>query len=326
LKKHIIKQYESKYFDEWNAFISKAKNASFLFHRDFIEYHSDRFQDYSLLIFEKEKLIGVLPANQVETTVYSHQGLTYGGLVYGEQTKLASVIAIFSAILLFLNQNGIEEMLIKTIPSIYHTKPSEEIQYALFLADAKLTQRDTLAVIDLLQKNTVAKGRKSSLKKAMQNDLVIKEESDFEQFWNTILIPNLSGRHNAEPVHSLEEIVRLKELFPDNILQFNVYHNDAIVAGATIFESGAVAHCQYISKFEETNQSLSSLEFLFDFLIHKRFAKKRFFDFGSSNKNQGKKLNVGLVYWKESFGASTIVHDFYEVETANYYKLEQAAI
>jgi hypothetical protein len=325
LKKHIIKQYESKYFDEWNAFISKAKNASFLFHRDFIEYHSDRFQDYSLLIFEKEKLIGVLPANQVETTVYSHQGLTYGGLVYGEQTKLASVIAIFSAILLFLNQNGIEEMLIKTIPSIYHTKPSEEIQYALFLADAKLTQRDTLAVIDLLQKNTVAKGRKSSLKKAMQNDLVIKEESDFEQFWNTILIPNLSGRHNAEPVHSLEEIVRLKELFPDNILQFNVYHNDAIVAGATIFESGAVAHCQYISKFE-TNQTLSSLEFLFDFLIHKRFAKKRFFDFGSSNKNQGKKLNVGLVYWKESFGASTIVHDFYEVETANYYKLEQAAI
>jgi hypothetical protein len=45
------------------------------------------------------------------------------------------------------------------------------------------------------------------------------------------LIPNLSGRHNAEPVHSLEEIARLKELFPDNILQFNVYHNDAIVAG-----------------------------------------------------------------------------------------------
>jgi hypothetical protein len=28
---------------------------------------------------------------------------------------------------------------------------------------------------------------------------------------------------------------------------------------------------------------------------------------------------------KESFGASTIVHDFYEVETANYYKLDKVA-
>ncbi|SEA02066.1 hypothetical protein SAMN05443667_101634 [Flavobacterium gillisiae] len=325
MKKHIIKQYESKYFDEWNAFISKAKNASFLFHRNFMEYHSDRFQDYSLLIFEEEKLIAVLPANRVGTTVYSHQGLTYGGLVYEEQTKLASVIAIFSAILLFLDQNGIEKMHIKTVPSIYHTKPSEEIQYALFLADAKLARRDTLSVIDLLQENTVAKGRKSSLKKATQNDLVIKEESDFEQFWNKILIPNLSERHNAKPVHTLEEITHLNELFPGNIIQFNVYHNDVIVAGATVFESTTVTHCQYISKFE-TNQTLSSLDFLFNFLVHKRFAKKRFFDFGSSNENQGKKLNEGLTYWKESFGASTIVHDFYEVETANYYKLDQAAI
>jgi hypothetical protein len=37
-----------------------------------------------------------------------------------------------------------------------------------------------------------------------------------------------------------------------------------------------------------------------------------------------KKLNG--VYWKESFEPSTIVHDFYEVETANYYKLDQVAI
>jgi hypothetical protein len=39
----------------------------------------------------------------------------------------------------------------------------------------------------------------------MQNDHMIKEESNFEQFWNKILIPNLSGRHNAEPVHSLKK-------------------------------------------------------------------------------------------------------------------------
>jgi hypothetical protein len=313
------------YSDQWNAFISKAKNATFLFHRDFIGYHVERFHDYSLLVFEEDKLIAVLPANRVSDTIYSHQGLTYGGLVYKKQTKLVSILDVFSAVLSFLDQNGIEKMQIKTMPSIYHTEPSEEIQYALFLAQASLIRRDTLSVIDLLQVNRLAKGRKSGIKRAMQNNLVIKEEKDFKQFWNTILIPNLSEKHQAKPIHSLEEITKLRTMFPDNIKQFNVYHNNIIVAGATIFETAGVAHCQYISKFEK-KQDLNSLDFLFDFLIHKQFSKKRFFDFGSSNEEEGQKLNGGLTYWKESFGASTIVHDFYEVQTANYYKLDNVVI
>jgi hypothetical protein len=111
------------------------------FYRDFMEYQEDRFQDYSLLIFEEDKLITVLPANRVGETVYSHQGLTYGGFVYNKQTKLVSLLDVFSAVLLFLNQNGIEKMQIKTIPSIYYTEPSEEIQYAVFLAQASLIRR-----------------------------------------------------------------------------------------------------------------------------------------------------------------------------------------
>jgi hypothetical protein len=141
LKKYKVQQYEFKYSDQWNAFISKAKNATFLFHRDFMEYHEERFHDYSLLIFEEDKLIAVLPANRVSDTVYSHQGLTYGGLVYKKQTKLISLLDVFSAVLSFLDENGIKKMQIKTIPSIYHTEPSEEIQYALFLAQASLIRR-----------------------------------------------------------------------------------------------------------------------------------------------------------------------------------------
>jgi len=114
---------------------------------------------------------------------------------------------------------------------------------------------------------------------------------------------------------------RLKHLFPENIRQFNVYYNDKIVAGTTIFESSTVAHCQYISKAPDM-EDLGSLDFLFRYLITEIFNEKRFFDFGISNESQGKKLNEGLSYWKESFGAGTIVHDFYEVGTANYAKLE----
>ena len=320
MTKYTIKKYEQNDCNTWNEFIAQAKNATFLFHRNFMEYHQDRFEDFSLLVFENEKLKTVLPANIKENLVCSHQGLTYGGFVYKEETKQASIIEIFQAILFFLNENNIQKLHLKTLPSIYNLKPSDEILYSLFLAEAKLIRRDSLSVIDLLQENKISKIRKRGIQKAISNQLIIKEENGFELFWNEVLIPNLKAKHDAKPVHSIEEMNSLKAFFPQNIHQFNVYLEDKIVAGTTIFETETVAHCQYISK-NEKQDNLGSLDFLFHYLIKERFAEKHFFDFGISNENQGKNLNEGLSYWKESFGASTIIHDFYEVETSNYNKL-----
>ncbi len=325
MKNLSVKIYQESDYKQWNAFVGQAKNATFLFHRDFMEYHKNRFEDYSLLIFESEKLVAVLPANKDKNSVFSHQGLTYGGLVYTEKTKLNDVIVVFQALLLFLKENKIEKLYLKTLPSIYAKKPAEEILYALFLAEAQLIRRDTLAVLALSQENEVAKIRKRGLEKGIRNALIIKEETVFEVFWNEILIPNLEARHQAKPVHSLEEILKLKALFPTNIRQFNVYHKNKIVAGTTVFETDTVAHCQYISKYEK-EENLGSLDFLYHFLIQDVFSNKRFFDFGISNEEQSKKLNSGLSYWKESFGASTIVHDFYEVETEKYTLLDAVLI
>jgi len=110
VKNYSVKFYQKSDYTNWNVFIGLAKNATFLFHRDFMEYHSDRFQDYSLIILDGEKWVAVLPANVVGNEVFSHQGLTYGGLVYNEKLKLASVIEIFKSILSFLNENKIEKL------------------------------------------------------------------------------------------------------------------------------------------------------------------------------------------------------------------------
>lgn len=325
MNKYTVKKYTENDFKIWNDFIAQAKNATFLFHRDFMEYHKDRFEDYSLMVFEEEKLVALLPANRSGEIVYSHQGLTYGGLVYNEKIKLASIIEIFKAVLSFLNENSIQKLQLKLIPSIYHQKPAEELNYALFLLEARLIRRDTLAVIDLSNSYSLSKLRKRGIKNGINNRLIIKEVSDFTDFWNEILIPNLAKKHQAKPVHSLEEITKLKALFPEKIRQFNVYENGVIVAGTTIFESSTVAHSQYISGKEDKNE-LGGLDLLFYQLISEVFKNKRYFDFGISNENQGRNLNDGLSYWKESFGANIIVHDFYEVETSNYNVLDTILI
>lgn len=325
VRPYTILAYEPRHYNDWNAFAASAKNATFLFHRDFMEYHKDRFDDFSLLVLDGKKLVALFPAHREGTTVFSHLGLTYGGLVYADGIKQTEVIAIFSRLLAYLDQNQISKLLIKPIPAIYHLKPSDELLYALFLADAKLVRRDSLSVIDLQKPYFITKTRREGIRRGEKNGLVIKEEPDFRPFWQKILTPNLLQKHGAKPVHSIDEIERLHKSFPENIRHFNVYHNNEIVAGTTVFVSQQVAHPQYISGQSEKNQ-LGSIDYLYYYLISDVFRDKRFFDFGISNEQQGRKLNQGIIFWKESFGASTVAHDFYEVETANSDRLDNATL
>lgn len=323
MKNYTIKRYESTDYKNWNAFVDTAKNATFLFHRDFMEYHQDRFEDYSLIVLDGNRWVAILPANGVGTTLFSHQGLSYGGLVYDDKVKLANCIEIFKKLLFFLQSNGIEKLQIKMIPSIYHNQPAEELNYALFLVNATLIRRDSLSVIDRLFTNTLSTVRQRGIKSGIKNQLVIKEVASFDDFWEKVLVPNLEIKFDVKPVHSLEEITKLKRLFPNNIRQFNVYHEGDIIAGTTIFESKNVAHCQYIST-QKSKKELGGLDYLFNYLITDVFKSKQFFDFGNSNINSGRNLNSGLSYWKESFGAGTVVHDYYEVETSKYSLLDNS--
>ena len=325
MKNYIVRRYISEDYAIWNDFISSAKNATFLFHRDFMEYHINRFEDFSLMVFQDDKLVSVIPANKLDSMVYSHQGLTYGGFVFDSKIKLGEVIAITKAVLEFLHDNKIGTFQLKLIPAIYNTFFSEEIEYALFLANAKLIRRDCLSVIDMTKDFVFSKDRKQSIRRGEKNNLVIKEELNFELFWNQILIPNLKTKHNSKPVHSAAEIISLQQKFPENIRHFNVYHENKIVAGTTVFMTDVVAHPQYISGNEQKNE-LGSLDYLYNYLITEVFVDKKFFDFGPSHEENGKKINEGILFWKESFGTKTTVQNCYEVKASDFHLLENVML
>ncbi|QYJ67483.1 GNAT family N-acetyltransferase [Flavobacterium litorale] len=321
---YSIAQYTTSHYSLWNDFIAQTKNGTFLFHRDYMEYHSDRFEDFSLLLFNNEKLVAVFPANREGGVVHSHKGLTYGGLLYGNKTKLADVIVLYRILLEYLANNTITTLHVKPVPAIYHKFPAQEQEYVLFLLNATLSRRDGLSVIDRNNLLPVTKSRKEAIRRGVKNGLSIAEEPNFKLFWEEILIPNLQHRHKVKPVHSLEEIIYLHNKFPDRIRHFNVYDNDRIVAGTTVYLTDTVAHPQYISGEEDRN-ALGSLDYLYNHIID-LFADKRYFDFGPSTEEQGLKLNHGLVFWKESFGARTIIQDFYEIDTANFGLLDTVLI
>ena len=291
-----------------------------------MDYHKERFEDYSLLVYKEDELIGLLPANIKDKTIYSHQGLSYGTFLLTKDTKFSTVLKSIEKLLEFLAEEGIEEVVIKQIPVIYNEFPSDELEYLMFILKAKIIEKNTLSVIDLERDNKISKDRIKGYKRAKKHELVIREEETFDAFWNQILIKNLKERHGVKPTHSLKEISFLKKYFSKEIRQFNVYKNDKIVAGTTIFESQNVAHSQYISA-DEDRSLLGSLDFLHFYIIDEVFKnEKKYFDFGNSNINNGENINQGLQSWKEGFGARTIIHNYYSIKTKNYSLLSKVLV
>src|SRR5690606_9335647 len=119
-----------------------------------------------------------------------------------------------------------------------------------------------------------------------------------------------------------EEITLLKINNAPHIKQYCAYLNGEIMAGATIFETDIVAHAQYISASEEGRKN-GSLDLLFHQLISKTYSNKKYFDFGIVNENNGRKINNGLLDWKEGFGGRSYAHRFYKIETSKYFQLEE---
>jgi hypothetical protein len=317
-----VQRYDASHKAAWDALVSTGKNSTFLFHRDYMDYHSDRFNDCSLLIFRAGKLAGLLPANlKADGTLVSHQGLTYGGFVVTRDATVCDVLECFHAALRFLNEQGITQLIYKRVPGFYNTLPDDEVAYALFLIDAQLIRCDTALVVVQSDRLPFQERRRRSIKKAQKANLRVAQDMTYQPYWERVLVPRLVGRYGVKPVHSIEEITLLGARFPENIKQFSVYSNDTILAGCTIYETATVAHAQYIAVTDD-GQALGALDFLFGWLIEEGYRAKRYFDFGICNEQEGRTVNLGLLDWKEGFGGRTFAHTFHKISTAAYTKLE----
>lgn len=294
----------------WDEFVAHSRNATFLHFRAYMDYHSDRFHDHSL-VFRKDKgkIVALLPANAEGETLYSHQGLTYGGLIIAMKTSAREVIEAFRLLTDYAKEQGFRKIIYKPVPSHYHRYPCEEDLYALFYAThSALEARNIASVIDIRQPLTWSQNRRLGVNRAKRNGLYVKETDDFAAFWK-ILEDNLRERYDAAPVHSLAEITMLKDRFPDNIRLFMAYDScHCPQAGTVIYDTNGVAHSQYISSTSEGKQ-LHAVDILFSEVVRHYASTHRYFDFGTSNEQGGTFLNENLIHQKEGFGARAIIYD-----------------
>ncbi len=308
-----IVRYTPGLHDEWNRYVAKSRNATFLFYREYMDYHSDRFADHSLMFFRGRRLHSLLPAHGVGDTFCSHRGLTYGGLLMDDEVSTAEVLTLFEELNAYLRKEGFRKVVYRSIPWVYHRLPAEEDLYAMFWkCGARLQQRMSGTVIFMDEHLPWRKDHRRRLRQAQAAGIRVERDGSLEAFW-PILNDNLMAKFNAHAVHTLDEIKLLKSRFPDQIVQYNACLGDEVVGGITFYVMGHVLHGQY-SSTNDRGKQLGAMEAIYDQVMYRDYAHMRYLDFGTSNEQGGKILNEGLIGHKEGYGGHTVCYDTYEWE------------
>ena len=309
-----IKRYDGSMRALWDELARNSRNGTFLHQRGYMDYHSDRFADCSLVALRDGKPCALLPANIEGDTLWSHRGLTYGSWLLPLKHFDATVmVEIMDAAIEWMRSQGIKRFVYKPVPHIYHRYPCEEDLYALFRHGASLVETNISTAIDLSCPLPLDRGNKSGANAARKAGIVVGRSEDWEGYWQ-LMSSLLDSRYGTRPVHTLDEMLLLHERFPHNIVLHTATLDGELLAGVVMYLSSPVAHCQYIGA-SPRGKELKALTLLFDHLIaeHGHQRGYRYFDFGISNEDHGRYLNEGLVRQKSRLGGRGIVYNTLEV-------------
>ena len=308
-----IIRYDATMAAQWNELARLCRNSTFQHQRGYMDYHSDRFTDCSLIALHNGKPRALLPANVDGDTLWSHRGLTFGSwLVPPKHFDVTVMIEVMDATVAWMKDNGLKRLVYKAVPHIYHRYPCEEDLYALFRHHASLIETNISTTIDLLCPLPLDRGNKSGANAARKAGITVGPSEDWQQYWH-LLSSLLDERYDTRPVHTLDEILLLQSRFPDDIRLYTATLDGELLAGVVMYLSAPVAHCQYIGASPRGKES-KALTLLFDYLIQESTRLGfRFFDFGISNEDHGRYLNEGLVQQKSRMGGRGIVYNTFEI-------------
>jgi hypothetical protein len=308
----VVHRYHPDCAEEWGSFVRSSKNGTFLFERAYMDYHSDRFTDHSLVVRdERDRVVALLPASVDGDVLTSHAGLTYGGFVTDSAMTAPLMLTVFDAVQQQLVRDGARRLRYKTVPHIYHHVPAEEDRYALFRAGAVLVRSDVLSVIDYRDRLPYQERRRRGVRKASDAGVKVDVSDDLPAFWD--VLTDALRRHETVPVHDLSEITLLTSRFPKRIVLHAARQGSTLVAGVLAYLTEAVCHLQYIAVSQE-GRAVGALDAAVDHAIETYADSHRWFDFGISTELGGRQLNAGLVEQKEGFGARSVVHDTFELD------------
>jgi len=301
----------------WDAFAQSANNGTIFHSRKFLSYHPpDRFTDHSLVFFKNGKRIAQLPAVEFEENgknmLISHRGASYGGFIIKDTLSIRESFDLVESLLKYTKANHLHGIDLTPPPQIYLRRPSNYIDFALLQNGFTYRKREISSVIPLdFGRNDILTTFNESSRRAVRRGkklgVKVRESDDYAAFYK-ILEKNLRLRHNVTPTHSLEELLILKDMYPQQIKLFAAFYDETMVAGVVMFICNARVVLAFYISHDEQYQQYRGVNVLFHDIIDWGIAEGyAFLDFGIFTVNEDP--NWGLARFKESFGAQGVFRD-----------------
>ncbi|MBL7136060.1 MAG: GNAT family N-acetyltransferase [Candidatus Marinimicrobia bacterium] len=312
-----IKPYKNKYSETWDNFVRESVNGTIFHTRLFLSYHpKDRFRDGSLIFRKNDEIFALFPAARGiwdgKDTLCSHKGASYGGLIHREGLGVSNAFSIVESLINYFKKQNISRIIITLPPIIYNHRLSNYIDFALIKNGFKYLKREVSSIV-FLENNIDQNIKKfmqtnrTAFRRAMKLGVEVRESDEWERFYE-ILKNNLKIRHNVQPTHTLEELIKLKKLLPDKIFLYGAYINDEMIAGVVMFDCNQDVSLAFYISHDESKQKYRGVNILFYHIINRCINNGfKYLDFGIFTVNM--EPNFGLARFKEGFGSSGILRD-----------------
>jgi lipid II:glycine glycyltransferase (peptidoglycan interpeptide bridge formation enzyme) len=309
-------RYTEKEHKQWEDFVREANNGTIFHTLKFLSYHPpERFKSNHLLIKDRGNIISVFPAVLEDKTMISHKGASYGGFVLKKGLGIHEICQCVNHLVDYLKREGIKRVILTQPPIIYYQDPNQYIDFALMKAGFRYRKREITAVIPLNVAEpllTFHPDARRSTKKAIREGVKVRISEDYTQYYE-ILKNNLSMRHNVSPTHTLSELMKLKEMFPDRIILFSAYLKDRMIGGIVIFVTNPNVILAFYISHDNQYQVYRPVNLLFYEVIKwGRLKGFKYLDLGTFTLNM--EPNWGLGRFKENFNARGFLRDTYEIE------------
>ncbi len=320
-----VRRYCEEDHDRWDALVANSINGTLMQTRQLLSYHPpQRFRDHSLLFFDSaSRLCAVFPAAEVSEqnglVLKSHPGTTYGGLVVDGSLSSVRADQLISCLTQYAVANGFRGIWFRHAEKIFHRQWCEELDAALFRADFQILGRELSCVAKLsaighsdVPQNFSSAAQRAT-RKAIKLGIIAGTSQDFCSYWR-ILESNLHGQHGTHPTHTLDEMLRLKSLFPDKIQLIVATLDGEMTAGTVLFHMNSVASHTFYMAQDYRHQVTRSLNLVLAVALRETATRgAQWLNYGISSipGTGGREMNEGLYHFKRNCGGEGVLRDLF---------------
>ena len=305
----ITKYKNNEHKKIWDQYVLESNNGTIFHQRKFLSYHKNRkFDDFSLMFYEKNNIQAVFPAAIINNCLYSHPGASFGGFVYND-ISFKSSKKMLELLIEYAKNHNIQEITIVPPPFIYYTLYNEAMEYCMYYKKFNISEYYISSFVDLTQNiEKQIHNRKKRYIKKITNKIIVKESDAFDDFY-PILVDN-KKRHNTKPTHTLAELKTLKKLLPKNIILLLSYYNNKIIGGSLNFVTNDRTCILFYNmiNYEYKDLQVASLQ-IYQSLRWAKENKLQYLDIGVSQLYDEEKIipHDSLINFKEKFGAKAMI-------------------